>query len=57
MDKTEKDCNCEKMAQLEKMAQSLVDFLKQNYNPHTSIIITDERVTLVEDVLSIPYVK
>lgn len=43
-----------KMDSLEEVTQ-LVKFLLENYNPHTSIIITSERIVVVEDVLSIPH--
>lgn len=42
------------MNELEKLAKPLVDYLRNNYNPHTTIVITDERVSVVEDVIGIP---
>lgn len=44
-----------KMDSLEEVTQPVVKFLLENYNPHTSIIITSERIVVVEDVLSIPH--
>lgn len=44
----------EKDKELEALVKPLIDFLRNNYNPHTAILITDDRVTVVEDVLSIP---
>jgi len=41
--------------ELSNLAQPLVDYLRQNYHPHTAIVITDERVTVVEDVMSVPF--
>lgn len=43
------------MEELTNLAQPLVDYLRQNYHPHTAIVITDERVTVVEDVMSVPF--
>lgn len=43
------------MNELEKLAKPLVDYLRNNYNPHTTIVITDERVVVVEDVMGIPF--
>ncbi len=43
------------MDSLEEVTQPVVKFLLENYNPNTSIIITSERIVVVEDVLSIPH--
>lgn len=40
--------------QIEEMAKPLVEYLKQNCHPHTAIVVTDERVAVIETVLSIP---
>ena len=45
----------ELMDSLEEVMRPVVAFLSENYNPHTSIIITSERIVVVEDVLSIPH--
>ena len=44
----------EELKELKKLAEPLVELLKNNYHPHTAIIITEERTVVVEDVLSIP---
>ena len=44
----------EKDKELEALAKPLIDFLRDNYHPHTAILITDDRVAVVETVLSIP---
>lgn len=41
------------MKELEELAKPLSDYLKSHYHPHTTIVVTDERVTVVEDVDSI----
>lgn len=45
----------EQMNELEKITQSLVEWLRNNSHPHTSIIVTDTSIRLVEDIASIPY--
>lgn len=42
------------MAELEVLARPLVEYLRKNYHPHTAIVVTDERVVVVEDVVSAP---
>ena len=39
---------------IQKLAQPLVEYMRDNYNPHVSIVITSERIAVIEDVLSIP---
>ncbi len=39
---------------IQKLAQPLVEYMRDNYNPHVSIVITGERIAVIEDVLSIP---
>lgn len=40
---------------LEHLARPLVEYLRENHHPHTSIVVTDERVVVIEDVLGIPF--
>ena len=40
---------------LEALVKPLVQYLRENHNPHTSIVITEERVVVVEDVIGIPF--
>lgn len=39
---------------LEKICKPVVDYLKDNYNPHCTVVITDSQVKLVEDKIGIP---
>ena len=39
---------------LNNLAQPLIAYLIKNHHPHTAIVITEERVVVVEGVLSIP---
>jgi len=43
------------MNELEKLAKPLVDYLRKNHNPHTTIVITDDRVVVTEDIIGIPF--
>lgn len=40
--------------ELEKLARPLMDYLKENCHPYTSILVEESRVAVVETVLSIP---
>lgn len=40
---------------LEQLAKPLAEYLRKNHHPHTAIVVTDERVVVVEDVLGIPF--
>lgn len=37
------------------MTKPIIEFLQKNYHPHTSVVVTNERVMIVEDVLSLPF--
>lgn len=56
----EKDCKVtwiparEKSDRVEELAKPLIDYLKDNYHPYTSIVITPERVAVIETIQSIP---
>ena len=39
---------------IQKLAQPLAEYMRDNFNPHTTIAITSERIAVVEDVLSMP---
>ena len=38
------------------MSKPLIDYLKENYHPHTVIVVTEERVMVVETSVSVPSV-
>lgn len=40
--------------ELEKLGSQLAEYLKNNRHPHTAIVITSERIVVVEGVHSIP---
>ena len=47
----------EKKDYLEELAKPLVEYLKSNYHPYAAIVITDERVAVVEVTQSIPLIS
>lgn len=40
--------------ELEELARPLAEFIRRNYNPHTTIIVTDEFVKVVIDEMGTP---
>ena len=47
----------EKIRGLIDLTAPLVEYIRENHHPHTAIVITDERVVVVEDVIGIPFPK
>lgn len=39
---------------LEELAKPIIDYLKENCHPYTSVVITDERIAVLETIISIP---
>ncbi|MHC1683456.1 MAG: hypothetical protein AB6733_10950 [Clostridiaceae bacterium] len=44
----------EKIKLLEEVCRPVVDFLKKNYDPYTTIIIAESQIKLVRDEIGIP---
>ena len=44
----------ENLSELEALARPLVDYLRQKHHPHTTIVVTYDRVVLVEETLGVP---
>lgn len=44
----------EKIEEIEKLTKPIVEYLKKNYNPHTSLIIDSNSIRVVSDEISIP---
>lgn len=44
----------QKETEIERLAVPLIRYLRDNYHPYTSVVITDSRIAVVETVLSIP---
>ena len=53
MSNSNKEVDQEESLQI--LAKPLIEYLNNNYHPHTAIIITDERVAVIDAVLSIPH--
>lgn len=49
--------NLTEQSNLTDIASPLLAYLRQNYHPNAAILVTDERVIVVEDLLSIPFNK
>lgn len=44
----------EQIKALEAVCKPVVDYLKENYDPHYTVIITDSLIKLVRDEIGIP---
>lgn len=42
---------------LSDITKPIIDYLRNHHTPHTAIVITDERVVVVEDKYSLPISK
>ena len=47
----------EELKKIEQIAKPLIDFIKQNYNPHTSIVINEDSIKVVTDEINIPLIN
>ena len=43
-----------KIEELVKISEPIIDFLKKNYNPHTTVIISEDSIKVVSDEIVIP---
>lgn len=43
-----------KMRKLQEVTSGVVKYLRENYNPHATIIVSSTHVKVVEDAISIP---
>lgn len=44
----------EDMKKLEEMCKPIVEFLKENYSPYATVVITDTNIRLTRDEFGIP---
>lgn len=44
----------EQLKKIKELSRPLIEYLQQNYNPHTSIIIESDRIKVVEDLMCTP---
>lgn len=47
----------EKLSELEQISKPLIDFIKENYNPHTSVVINEDSIKVVTDEINIPLIN
>ena len=47
----------EKIKELEQISNPIIEFLKKNYNPYTTIIINQDCVKVVTDEMNMPIQK
>lgn len=47
----------EKITKLNKISEPVIDFIKENYNPHTTVIISEDSIKVVTDEINIPLIN
>lgn len=47
----------DKIAELNKIAEPVIRFIKENYNPHTTIVINEDSIKVVIDKINIPLIS
>lgn len=47
----------EKTEKLSKIAKPVISFIKENYNPHTTVIINEDCIKVVTDEINIPLIN
>lgn len=47
----------EKIKELTKISEPVINFIKENYNPHTTIIISEDSIKVVTDEMNIPLIN
>lgn len=47
----------EKIVELKKIAKPVINFIKNNYNPHTTVIINEDSIKVVTDEINIPLIN
>ena len=47
----------EKIKELNKISEPVINFIKENYNPHTTIIISEDSIKVVTDEINIPLIN
>lgn len=47
----------EKITELNKIAKPVINFIKNNYNPHTTVIINEDSIKVVTDEINIPLIN
>ena len=47
----------EKITELKKISEPVISFIKENYNPHTAVIINEDSIKVVTDEINIPIIN
>lgn len=47
----------EKIVELNKIAKPVINFIKNNYNPHTTVTINEDSIKVVTDEINIPLIN
>lgn len=47
----------EKIKELTKISEPVINFIKNNYNPHTTVIINEDSIKVVTDEINIPLIN
>lgn len=47
----------EKITELKKISEPVISFIKENYNPHTTVIINEDSIKVVTDEINIPTIN
>lgn len=42
------------MEKLEEICKPLIEYIRQNHNPHTEIVVTSDSITVKQNIIGIP---
>lgn len=45
----------EQIEEIERISKPIIEYIKNNYNPHTTVIINEDCIKVVSDEVNIPY--
>ena len=45
----------DKLEELKNIAQPLVNYLQNNYDPHTYILVRDDKVEILQEEMGVPF--
>lgn len=46
----------EKIKEIEELTKPIIKYIKDNYNPHTTIVISQDYIKIVVDEINIPMI-
>ena len=47
----------DRIAELNKIAEPVIRFIKEKYNPHTTVVINEDSIRVVIDEINIPLIN